>query len=270
MDVSGLEPEQLDVLATIGMQLRRAREARGWSVEQAANASLLRVQYIKGIESANFTVLPEPVYVRGFFKTYGDSLELDGTVLANQFSKAIASLEAEKAAAAVQPISDLSKESTWVLRPNHLLIAFIPFAIVVVSLANFAGGQNSAVLQPEDPLTSDVTESEDSELSSEPPSSEPVAVASTPAPAPAIPQATDDRPIQVGVRLVEQASWMSVTADGFTIYEGTLQPGTLQNWSADAALSVRAGNAGAVELFINGEAAGKMGAFGEVVTRLVQ
>ncbi|MEO1132845.1 MAG: RodZ domain-containing protein [Cyanobacteria bacterium J06639_1] len=265
MDVSGLEPEQLDVLATMGMQLRRAREARGWSVEQAANASLLRVQYIKGIESADFAALPEPVYVRGFFKTYGDSLELDGTALAGQFAKAIASVEAERAAADVQPIGQLVKDTPWVLRPEHLLIAFIPFAIVVVSLANFAGERDASVLPSQGDLANDVTEP----ATSEPPP-EAVAAVPTPAPTPAIPQPTDNRPIQVGVRLVEQASWMRVTADGFTVYEGTLQPGAMQNWSADAALSVLAGNAGAVELFVNGETAGKMGAFGEVRQRLVQ
>ncbi|MEO0852101.1 MAG: helix-turn-helix domain-containing protein [Cyanobacteria bacterium J06648_11] len=267
MDVSGLEPEQLDVLATIGLQLRHAREARGWSVEQAANASLLRVQYIKGIESADFAVLPEPVYVRGFFKTYGDILDLDGAVLASQFSEAIASVEAEKAAVATQPIGEPSKETAWVLRPEHLLLAFIPFAIVVVSLANFAGDRDNTVLPSQGDINAEVTEADASDPSSE---ATVATTAPTPTPAPAIPQATDDRPIQVGVRLIEQESWVSVTADGFIIYEGTLQPGTLQNWSADAALSILAGNAGAVELFVNGETTGKMGAFGEVRQRLVQ
>lgn len=274
MDVSGLEPDQLETLAAVGKRLRRAREERGWSVEQAANASLLRVQYIKSLENADFAALPEPVYVRGFFKKYGDLIGLNGTALATQFTKATTHLETETPLPVAQTLSDRPSDN-FLLRPEHLLLFFLPFAIVVVVFANVLGNKNSplARFQGGDAGRPFATIDDWTYIEGVFPESyvaPPTAVAPTPAPAPAIPQPIDTKPIQVGVRISEQPSWMSVMADGRIIFEGTLEPGTLQGWSAYGALSVKAGNAGAVRLFINSEDAGTMGAFGEVRQRLVQ
>ncbi|MEO0801644.1 MAG: RodZ domain-containing protein [Cyanobacteria bacterium J06642_2] len=273
MDVSGLEPNQLETLAAIGMKLRHAREAQGWSIEQAANASLLRVQYIKALESADFATLPEPVYVRGFFKKYGDLLGLNGATLASQFSRVTAELEVETPPVTQQPLGDRASETSVLLRPEHLLLFFIPFAIVVVVLADVLGNQNNPLARfqrnrdrPFETL-SDWTYIQDVFPEQEVATT---AVATTPAPTPAIPQPVDEKPIQVGVRVAEQASWMRVMVDGRIVFEGTLEPGTVRGWSAFGALSVLAGNAGAVRLFINSEDAGTMGAFGEVRQRLVQ
>ncbi|CAN5710931.1 hypothetical protein BH23CYA1_BH23CYA1_22710 [soil metagenome] len=59
------------------------------------------------------------------------------------------------------------------------------------------------------------------------------------------------------------SAWMSVIADGSTIFEGTLQPGDTQLWEAQENLNIFAGNAGAVELAPNGEAATVMGSNGQ-------
>ena len=69
-------------------------------------------------------------------------------------------------------------------------------------------------------------------------------------------------PVYVEAKATGQA-WMSVIADGSTIFEGTLQPGDTKLWEAQDNLNIFAGNAGAVELAPNGEAATVMGSNGQ-------
>ncbi|HNT25399.1 MAG TPA: DUF4115 domain-containing protein [Anaerolineales bacterium] len=68
---------------TIGEQLRRAREARSISLETAAQATHIRVHYLKALEADQFDLLPSPAQVRGFLRAYSGYIKLDaGPLLA--------------------------------------------------------------------------------------------------------------------------------------------------------------------------------------------
>ena len=69
-------------------------------------------------------------------------------------------------------------------------------------------------------------------------------------------------PVYVEATATDQA-WVSVIADGSTIFEGTLQPGDTQLWEAQETLDIFAGNAGGLELAPNGEVATVMGSNGQ-------
>ena len=64
------------------------------------------------------------------------------------------------------------------------------------------------------------------------------------------------------------ACWTQVKADGKTVFEGTLQKGKTETWKAKEKLVITAGNAGAVELKINGKESGKMGDRGQVAEKI--
>lgn len=59
-------------------------------------------------------------------------------------------------------------------------------------------------------------------------------------------------------------SWVRTVADGTTVFEGFLNPGDKQMWQASKSLSVRVGNAGAVDISLNGRSLGKLGNPGQV------
>lgn len=61
--------------------------------------------------------------------------------------------------------------------------------------------------------------------------------------------------------------WVSVTTDGVEILAATLQPGEQHTWQANDVVSLHIGNAGGLDLTVNGEPVGPLGASGEVVTR---
>ncbi|MFH7244231.1 MAG: helix-turn-helix domain-containing protein [Spirulina sp.] len=95
----------------------------------------------------------------------------------------------------------------------------------------------------------------------EPPPTAEAPVAAEPEPEPAALEA----PIVVAVRLSER-SWLSVVADGRTVYEGTSDEGYEETWTAENSLVFTTGNAGGVSLSFNGENPVVLGNSGAVRT----
>ena len=61
----------------IGQPLRRAREARSLSIEQAATVTHIRPHYLRAIEADEFETFPSSVHARGFLRAYADFLGID-------------------------------------------------------------------------------------------------------------------------------------------------------------------------------------------------
>ena len=77
--------------------------------------------------------------------------------------------------------------------------------------------------------------------------------------------ATGDEKNALLVKLSER-SWLRVVVDGKSQMEGIFPAGTQREFKGKSAV-VRAGNAGGVDLTVNGKSVGKLGASGDVVER---
>ena len=66
---------------SIGKQLRQAREAQAISLDQAAQATHIRLHYLEALEANQFDLLPSSAHVRGFLRAYGDYLKLNSAEL---------------------------------------------------------------------------------------------------------------------------------------------------------------------------------------------
>lgn len=227
-------------LVELGKLLQTARQDQGYSLEAMASKTLIRASLLTAIEQGNLDGLPEPVYVRGLLRRYGDALNLDGETLSSQFF------------APPQPQVRSWKDSPAAqLRPLHLYAAYFVVLMAAVSGLSYLLKQTApetTMLPPLDPLNSVET---------------PTAPA-TPAIPEAAPEATaPNATIAVKTTLTAQ-SWMRVTTDGSTTFEGILQPGDSRLWTADQALTIRAGNAGAVVISYNNQQAEPLGQPGMV------
>lgn len=60
----------------IGDRLKEEREQQGYSLEDVAKSTKIRVQFLKAIEEGNYSSLPSVTYVQGFVKNYIDFLGL--------------------------------------------------------------------------------------------------------------------------------------------------------------------------------------------------
>ncbi len=64
-------------MSTVAEQLRQAREARHFTVEQVAEITKIRTDHLRALEEGNFNVFSAPVYIRGFVRTLSTLLKLD-------------------------------------------------------------------------------------------------------------------------------------------------------------------------------------------------
>src|SRR5262245_14145770 len=71
----------------VGSALRRAREVRGLSLDEAARDTKLRVDQLDALEREDFDVLPGEVYVRASMRTYANYLGLDPDELSRAYAR---------------------------------------------------------------------------------------------------------------------------------------------------------------------------------------
>ena len=82
-----------------------------------------------------------------------------------------------------------------------------------------------------------------------------------PAPSPGCRRRSDSSAL-----VLSAPSWLRVTVDGSVSMEGTFPAGTTKTFHGKSAM-VRVGNAGGVEIYVNGKDVGKLGKSGDVVER---
>jgi cytoskeletal protein RodZ len=64
-------------MASIGQELRKARELQHLTLSQVAEMTKIRSDHLQAIEEGRFEVFPAVVYVRGSVRTYATLLKLD-------------------------------------------------------------------------------------------------------------------------------------------------------------------------------------------------
>ena len=85
----------------IGATLKDARRRLGMDIKEAEDRTKIRTRYLRALEAEDWEVLPAPAYVRGFLRTYGHILGLDGEALADRYRR---SFEEPATAAPPEPV----------------------------------------------------------------------------------------------------------------------------------------------------------------------
>lgn len=62
--------ERDDALKELGRQITERRESIGMTLETVFDRTKIRPEYLRGIESGDYTGFPEIVYIKGFIRTY--------------------------------------------------------------------------------------------------------------------------------------------------------------------------------------------------------
>jgi len=73
----------------VGTILRQARNRRKVELSEVEAATRIRLRYLRAIEDEDWDVLPGGVYTRGFIRTYGNFLGLDGERLAQDYRTSV-------------------------------------------------------------------------------------------------------------------------------------------------------------------------------------
>lgn len=83
------EGESEGGFVSIGERLRRAREARGMSLDDVANQTRIPMRHLQHIEVEDWDALPAPTYAIGFARNYANAVGLDGPAIASELRDSI-------------------------------------------------------------------------------------------------------------------------------------------------------------------------------------
>ncbi len=227
----------------VGAKFRAAREARSLSLSEVAEEIHIRAVYLAEIEAENWRAIGAPVYVRGFLRTYARFLALDPEEAVAEFNR---TLPATPIPATREDAAESAERAPRGLSP----LIWIAGAVAIFLIAFVI--YNAATLRRNTPIRN-------------------VAVAPLPTasqsgiPAPSASPTPQRQPNTLTLRISAPA-WVRVTIDGNVSMEGTFPAGTAKSFHGRAAL-VRIGNAGGVDLAVDGKPVGKLGGPGDVVER---
>ncbi len=254
-----LNQEQIDQLHSIGSFLYQRRIDLGVSLEDITARTRIRSTILKAIEDGRISDLPEPIYIRGLIRHYGDILQVDGATLADTFPLESAPLVSEVISLPnKQPLMDRWQELTAALvvksQPHLGKFAIAGGAIAAIALVLTLRQPILQALNRIMPPTSS-----EPELATQP---SPLVEAPQPSPSP-----VNLTPVVSGVEAtikLSADSWLQVSIDNNVEYEGILGAGTEKTFTGKERISISAGNAGAVSIAINKEPPKRLGDPGEV------
>jgi len=285
----------------LGEWLRRRREELGISLEQAEADTRIRLRYLEALESEEYDALPDPVVGRGFLRNYATYLGLDPQEAADRFSGKVAPPEPESLSVegptpfTAGPFRPVSLHQMPGRRPRWVWIAGLA-VIVVAGLAGLAWWGYpylSAWLTREQPTSPSIAATSTQPATTgglatvtRTPSAD-VAVTeaatatpegSTPTPRPTrmpthTPSPTPSPSVYTGIFLelvFVDTSWIQVTVDGVREFQGELEADTYRSWYGEERIELRIGNAGAVQVTVNGQSLGALGEVGEVIDRVFE
>ncbi len=225
----------------VAHELREAREARGLSVSDAANATRIWGRYLSALEAnAPMEEFPAPAYARFFLRSYAEFLGIDPNTIVHEFDED-------------HPVPEEPLLRTVPFeRPRRRGIAgalvFLSIvALVALGVVRFQQGRHDESTVP--PVAATNGRGTQPSPAAQPPRTAPPVVNHIRA-----------------VLHVNDRSWVEVHADGQTIEAGVvLEAGQHGVYRADRRLGITLGNAGGVVLEVNGEPV-TTGGSGSVVT----
>ena len=243
---------------SLGERFRAAREQHGLSLSDVAEQIRIRSVYLAAIEEENWSAIGAPVYVRGFIRTYARFVGLDpedSVAAFNERSGASVATDTStgRSAAVATPAARDRGLSPLIWVASVVALALIALVVYLYFAPPKGGGAN--VASTTGGAASAAPQATASALPSAGPSAKP---------SPAAPLAAAAH--QTLALHVTDASWVRVVVDGAVSIEGTLPAGTNKTFHGKVAL-VRVGNAGGVEVTVDGKPVGKLGATGDVVEK---
>jgi len=285
-------------MTSIGETLRRERLRRGWSLEKVASETKISLHLLEAIEADQFDRLPGGVFARNFVRQYARMLQIDEDELLaafrQQFEEPAESEPEPEAAPSYRRESPLTA-LTERLGPSTSLSAFVGLVVVILACSGaYSLWQRTRATrrapetvaaaprskpQPEPPAhviteapkpefrPAEVSESGTIRVPEKPVSKPPVTPAQNPKPAvaPVEPPAPEVRAGSMRVSFTAtEPVWVSIKSDGTRAYTGMIEAQQTRQFDANRKMTALVGNAGSVDIALNGKSVGPIGAKGEI------
>jgi cytoskeleton protein RodZ len=259
---------------TFGDHLKREREMRGVSLDEISAATRIATRFLTAIENEQWNLLPGGVFNRGFVRAVARYLGLDEENIVAEYA----------AAAGDRPTVPVWTGSPPTVTPDHPWLAWILAAVVVAVIATGGWFAMRRVLR----LRASGRAAQVGAARVTPPPGQPglpettevVPVSAEPAPtraqdAPALPRGGGTPPASVAGSTsappappfllkveAEKTTHVTVDADAQRVYDGTMKAGEGRVFTVRDRIEVSAGDAGALQLELNGKVLAPIGQAG--------
>ena len=245
------EKATLDPTSSFGDELRKQREIRGISLKEIADSTKISKRYLEAIEKNDFAALPAPVFSRGFVREYARYLGLMPDEMVDRYMHFVRS-DAERNLELPESLRDRSSvaEPTSNLGRNLWMAALALFVLTSVLWWFLV-----AVRKKSGTVKSDTVARQPSSVPSlQHPSTETTAQ-------PAV------TPVELTLNMkVRERSWITLQIDGQNAINDELSAGTEQVLRAKREFRFKTiGNAGGIDLVLNGTKLPPLGRSGAVI-----
>lgn len=264
---------------SFGRYLRSVRSEKGISLEQVSWETRIGVDTLQQMESEDIAGLPAEVFVKGFIRAYAKVIGADGDRAVQAYA---GSLGVHQRSARSEADLTLYSKRFWphLLMSMGIIVGLMALSISLMSLFRDPSTKRSAapVTQTAETATREGTplpdepasEPESMELPTEPsPTPSPLESARPPlaeATAAPVPEPAETvQPYLLNIRANEE-TWLKVIVDDNAPSEYILGPGDRLALRAVQGYSLLIGNAGGVEMDLNGEPVSLRGKSGQVRT----
>lgn len=252
---------------SLGSVIRKARNDAGLTLDVLSEKTSIRSGLLREMEEDNFSNCGGETYARGHLRNLAPKLNVDAKILLEMYENE-QSTETRKIQdlLAENNIVSFSAEKASISWKTLVTISLSAIALIAVVQIVISNSKSVDVAKP----TPTATAASEPTVSP----SETAVPTSTPAPEATQTSATGARDTYssgTGVSVTASAtngqSWLLVLdGKGTKLYTGQIRAGQKLNFSASDNITMKVGNAGVVNVSVNGKSRGVLGATGEVVT----
>ncbi|MEW1656278.1 helix-turn-helix domain-containing protein [Streptomyces sp. NPDC093707] len=243
---------------SVGRTLQQARIGAGLTVEEVSTATRVRIPIVHAIEQDDFTRCGGDVYARGHIRTLARAVSLDPRPLIERYDADRGGRPAPTVAA---PLFEAERIRSEPRRPNWTA-AMVAAIVVVVGFVGFTflsgGGRHEA-----GPVATDTAKADKPGPASS--TIHPRAPQPKPAPSESAIAGLPKDKVTIKVTAKDGQSWLSAKdANGKLLQDGLLRQGESKTFTDKKRIDLVVGNAGAVQLYVNGKEVKKVGNEGSV------
>ena len=226
---------------SLGAMISKARRDAGLSIDDLSDATNIRGALLREMEADEFTNCGGETYARGHIRNIAKKLSVDPQPLLDAY-------ETEQGQS-VRSIQDLWVENSLMEEPGEprkvswKVLAGISIAsLLVIGLA-----QVLFVSSSESPISTSTTTSPAASEQSE--------------------MISDGTKVEIAITATRAKSYLLISDEaGITLFDGQIAQGEEKIYSSTSKLTVKVGDAGAIDLRVNGKVVPPIGTSGQVVT----
>ena len=231
--------------------ISKARIDARLSIEDLSSSTNIRIALLRDIEANNFANCGGDTYARGHIRNIAQRLGIDPQIFLSVYENE--QMQVDRSMQEMLVETSAMKQPEEMRKVSWKVLATISIgALGVAGLVQIIVSNTSSPSIPAPVASASATPSE---------SAAPAAVPSEEA------TVSTGTGVEVVITASRAKSWLFVSdASGRTLFSGQISTGSTKTFSSDSQLNFKIGNAGGVDLVVNGKKIDSVGVDGEVVS----